>query len=109
MTDMVLPTLDVTFPVRRQLHVLLALDCSGSMRGSKIASLNYAIRAAIPELRNAAAENPEVEVRLRALRFSSSVEWHIESPTPLEDLDWSDMAPMAKPIWARRSSRLRAR
>jgi uncharacterized protein YegL len=92
MTDLVLPTLDVARLVRRQLHVLLALDCSGSMRGSKIASLNYAIRAAIPELRNAAAENPEVEVRLRALRFSSSVNWHIESPTPLDALDWSDLA-----------------
>jgi uncharacterized protein YegL len=92
MTDPVLPSLDVARLVRRQLHVLLALDCSGSMRGSKIASLNYAIRVAIPELRSVAAENPEVDVRVRALRFATTVNWHVESPTPIDSLDWSDLA-----------------
>jgi uncharacterized protein YegL len=92
MTDSVLPSLDVARLVRRQLHVLLALDCSGSMRGSKIASLNYAVRAALPELRGVAAANPEVDVRVRALRFATTVDWHIESPTPIDALDWPDLA-----------------
>ena len=76
---------------RRQLHVLLLLDCSGSMAGDRIASLNYAIRSAIPALRDAARDNPEIEVFLRALRFSSGAQWHIEEPTSVEELDWQDL------------------
>ena len=51
--------LDMADIARRQLHVILALDCSGSMRGDRIASLNYALRMALPELRNVADDNPE--------------------------------------------------
>jgi uncharacterized protein YegL len=91
MSGNVLPSLDLARLVRRQLHIILALDCSGSMRGSKIASLNYAVRAAIPELRTVAAENPEVDVRVRALRFASTVSWHIETPIPVDELEWQDM------------------
>jgi len=92
MTDPVVPSLDVARLVRRQQHVLLVLDCSGSMRGSKIASLNYAIRNAIPELRSVAAENPEVDVRVRALRFASTVSWHVAAPVAVEALEWTDLA-----------------
>jgi uncharacterized protein YegL len=92
MSDQLLPSLDLTRLVRRQLHVILALDCSGSMRGSKIASLNYAIRAAIPELRSVAADNPEIDVRVRAIRFASDVTWHVGEPTPVDRLDWNDLA-----------------
>lgn len=77
--------------VRRQLHVLLLLDCSGSMQGDRIASLNYAIRTAIPALRDAARENPEIEVYLRALRYSTGAAWHIAEPTLVEELHWQDL------------------
>lgn len=61
------------------------------MRGSKIASLNYAIRAALPELRNVAADNPEVDVRLRAVQFATDVSWHIAEPVPVDSLEWTDL------------------
>jgi uncharacterized protein YegL len=77
---------------RRQLQVILALDCSGSMRGDRIASLNYAIRTALPELRRVAADNPEVDVRLRAIRFASEATWHIAEPTPVDQVGWTDLA-----------------
>jgi len=77
---------------RRQLQVLLLLDCSGSMQGDRIASLNYSIRTALPALRKAAEENPEIDVRLRALCFSTGTRWHIEQPTAMHDLQWSDIA-----------------
>lgn len=76
---------------RRQLQVILALDCSGSMRGDRIASLNYALRTAIPELRHVAADNPEVDVRLRVLRFASTAEWHIAEPVPVDEIRWTDL------------------
>lgn len=85
-----LPT-DAIGLARRQLQVILALDCSGSMKGDRIASLNYALRTAIPELRHVAADNPEVDVRLRVLRFASTAEWHIAEPVPVDEIRWVDL------------------
>ncbi|MCW5746708.1 MAG: VWA domain-containing protein [Alphaproteobacteria bacterium] len=87
-----LPSLSAARLVRRQLHVILALDCSGSMTGDKIASLNYAMRAAIPEMRAAAEDNPETDVFIRVLRFSSQAEWHVATPTPVSQFEWQDVA-----------------
>lgn len=77
---------------RRQLHVILALDCSGSMQGDRIASLNYALRTTLPELRKVAEENPEIDVRLRVLRFSTEAEWHVAEPVSVADARWTDLS-----------------
>lgn len=87
-----LPSLDSGLLARRQLLVVLVLDCSGSMRGDRIASLNYAIRSAIPELKSVAEENPEVQVMVRVLRFDTVARWHIEEPCPVEELEWEDLS-----------------
>lgn len=87
-----LPPLDAGLLTRRQLHIILALDCSGSMRGDRIASLNYAIRSAIPELKSVARENPEIHVMIRVLRFDTVARWHIEEPCPVEEFEWEDLA-----------------
>ena len=83
--------LDPTAIARRQLQVVLILDCSGSMRGDRIASLSYALRAAVPELRDAAAENPEVDVRVRVLAFGAQAKWLVEEPVPVDELVWPDL------------------
>ncbi len=85
-----LPNLDMAI-ARRQLHMVLLLDVSGSMRGDKIASLNYAMRAAIPEIRAVAEDNPEVDVRVRVLRFSTTAQWHVAEPIPVGALEWQDV------------------
>jgi len=77
---------------RRQLHVILALDCSGSMQGDRIASLNYALRTTLPELRKVAEENPEIDVRLRVLRFATEAQWHVADPVPVAEARWTDLA-----------------
>ena len=74
---------------RRQLHFLWLVDYSGSMAGAKIQALNQAIREAIPEIRAAVANHPEVEVLMRAIRFSNSAEWHVgPDPVPLDQFTW---------------------
>lgn len=74
---------------RRQLHFFWLVDYSASMQGAKIQALNHAIRVAIPEIRNALANHPEVEVLMRAIRFSETVEWHVgPKPVPLDQFNW---------------------
>ncbi len=69
--------------------IYLACDCSGSMSGKKIESLNFAINEAIPAMRQVADDNPNVRVQVRAITFSSGAKWHVENPTDVQSFAWS--------------------
>jgi uncharacterized protein YegL len=75
----------------RPLHFFWIADCSGSMDGDKIQSLNTAIREAIPEMRRVAQNNPNAQVKVRAIKFSSGATWHIAQPTPIETFQWVNL------------------
>lgn len=80
--------------VKRDLHFFLLVDCSGSMSGAKIASLNHAVSEALPAIRNAVQGHPEVCVKFRAIKFSNTASWHIGSLTsadPIENVFWNDL------------------
>lgn len=75
---------------RRPLHFIWILDCSGSMNeDGKIQSLNNAISECIPHMRQVADANPNAEVLIRAVKFSSGAQWHISTPVKVEDFEWS--------------------
>ncbi|MBN2390674.1 MAG: tellurium resistance protein [Anaerolineae bacterium] len=57
----------------------------------KIQALNMAIREAIPHMQKVASENPNAQVLVRAIKFSSGAQWHISQPTPVEDFKWVDL------------------
>lgn len=77
---------------RRPLHFILLCDCSGSMaEDGKIAALNYAVREAIPHMRDAAKSNTEAEVLVQAIKFSDGTQWHIADPTPVDQFRWTDL------------------
>lgn len=77
---------------RRELHFIWVLDTSGSMNvDGKIQSLNFAIRETIPQLQSAARDNPSVAVLVRVLTFSSGARWHVETPTPVAAMRWTDV------------------
>lgn len=86
------PPLPAPATERPILHVIFAVDGSGSMTGERIASLNWAARAAIPAMREAAADHPEVDVRVRVLRFGDEVEWPVATPVPVGEFVWSALA-----------------
>ncbi|MGC9469178.1 MAG: vWA domain-containing protein [Anaerolineae bacterium] len=76
----------------RPLHFIWIADCSGSMKtDGKIQALNVAIREAIPHMQKVASENPNAQVLVRAIKFSSGAQWHISQPTPVEDFKWEDL------------------
>ncbi len=75
----------------RPLHFFWIADCSGSMSGDKIHSLNYAIRTALPEMQMVAQDNPNADVKVRALKFSDAAEWHVSQPTQVDNFTWTDL------------------
>jgi uncharacterized protein YegL len=77
----------------RPLHFIWIADCSGSMKGDgKIQALNTAIREVIPHMQRVADENPNAQVLIRAVKFSSGAQWHIGQETPVADFKWSDLS-----------------
>jgi len=66
-------------------------DCSGSMNGEKIQTLNYAIRQTVPDMRKEADANPNASIMVRAVKFNDGAAWHVPTATAIEDFDWSDL------------------
>lgn len=75
----------------RPLHFIFIADCSYSMDGDKIQSLNHAIAEAIPHMREVAHGNPNAEVLVRAIKFSHGAQWHVSQPTNVDEFAWSDL------------------
>ena len=75
----------------RPLHFFWIVDCSGSMYGDKIGTVNNAIQSTIPEMRSAAQDNPNAQLFVRTLRFSSGAQWVTEGAIPVEDYAWNDL------------------
>ncbi|MFA5332227.1 MAG: vWA domain-containing protein [Methanoregula sp.] len=89
-------TEDIPIPdgqvARKKLHFFWLADCSDSMKGKKIATLNQAIREAIPEIQKAVAAYPQVDIRMRAIRFSDKAEWHVgPDPVSLPEFTWPEL------------------
>jgi len=66
-------------------------DCSGSMDGEKIQTLNYAIRQTIPDMRKEADDNPNASIMVRAIKFSDGAAWHVPTATPIDSFNWVDL------------------
>jgi uncharacterized protein YegL len=78
---------------RRPLYFTWIADTSGSMKErGKIQTLNVAIREALPHMRRVASENPNAEVLIRVLAFSSGAHWVVPEPTPIADFSWTDLS-----------------
>jgi len=75
----------------RILDFIWIADCSGSMEGEKIQTLNYAIRQTIPDMQKEADANPNANVMVRALKFSDGAQWHIPTATPVDTFSWVDL------------------
>ena len=75
----------------RPIHFFWVVDCSGSMYGEKIGIVNNTIQECIPEMRSAADNNPNAQLLIRALQFSSGASWITTTPVPVEDYGWEDM------------------
>ena len=76
---------------KRPLQFIWIVDCSGSMQGKKIESLNLAIKESIKPMQDVADENPNAEVLVRVIKFSDGAQWHVCQPTEIHNFKWSDL------------------
>jgi uncharacterized protein YegL len=89
-TEIPVPDGQVT---KRTLNFFWLTDCSASMGGKKIATLNQAIREALPLIQKAVESHPQVQIMMSALKFSDEAEWQIgPDPVPLEKFVWSELS-----------------
>lgn len=75
----------------RPLHFIWIVDCSGSMFGEKIGAVNHAIQSTIPEMADAAKNNPNAQLLVRTLKFSTGASWITANPIPIEEFAWDDL------------------
>lgn len=69
------------------LTIILLCDCSGSMAGSRIASVNSAIARVLIELKARALQHPQFDWQFGLLSFANNAIWHLP-PQPLGNLAW---------------------
>lgn len=75
----------------RPLHFFWIVDCSGSMYGEKIGTVNHAIQSVIPDMVDAANNNPNAQLLIRTLQFSTGASWVTANPVLVEDFAWDDL------------------
>lgn len=79
--------------VTKELHVFYLIDNSGSMKGQPIATVNYAMRETIEELKNIIAPN-DIHLKIAAMEFNTNVKWITQGERHLENVDdfiWEDV------------------
>lgn len=77
----------------RPVNFFWLLDQSSSMSThGKIGALNFAVREALPYMRDAAKSNPSARLMVRALTFSSGARWHDTAPVEVNSYSWADIA-----------------
>lgn len=77
---------------RRTMTLFFLIDTSGSMEGNKIGAVNDAVANVLPMLDEISAENPDAEIKVAALEFSSGVNWLYSEPKLASDFVWQDVS-----------------
>lgn len=76
---------------RKVLPIIYVVDTSGSMTGDKIGAVNAAMVETIDVLKDVSSKNPDAEVKVAVLKFSTNAEWVTKNGLEdLEDFFWGD-------------------
>ena len=73
---------------RRKMTLFFVIDTSGSMCGSKIGSVNDAIENVLPMIGEISDENPDAEINVAALEFSTGTRWLYDEPKDAKEFIW---------------------
>lgn len=84
--------LDETVSVpRRTMTLFFVIDTSGSMAGSKIGAVNDAVVNVLPMLDEISITNPDAEIKVAALEFSTGCNWLYSEPKLANEFVWQDV------------------
>ena len=73
---------------RRKMVLFFLIDKSGSMFGNKIGSVNDAIENVLPIIGEISDENPDAEINVAALEFSTTTRWLYDEPKDAKEFIW---------------------
>ncbi len=79
---------DVTETARRTMVLFFAVDCSGSMRGAKMGTVNSAIEEIVPEIKSISETNADARIKVAVLKFATTAEWLYSAPVESESFVW---------------------
>lgn len=77
--------------LKRVLPIIYMIDSSGSMDGERIACLNNAMHESLEIIREKNHENPDCEIRIAVLKFSSGAEWVTKGLVRPDEFCWNDL------------------
>jgi len=75
--------------VKREMVLYFIIDQSGSMAGTKMGSVNTAIREVIPELKTVGGA--DVDLKVAVLLFSNGCRWMHSAPVSVENFAWNNI------------------
>lgn len=82
---------DVVSVPRRTMTLFFVIDTSGSMEGNKIGAVNDAVINVLPMLDEISQTNPDAEIKVAALEFSSGTKWLYNEPKLASEFVWQDV------------------
>ena len=77
---------------RRTMVLFFLVDCSGSMRGNKIGTVNSAIEEVVPEIKKISENNADAQIKIAVLSFSTGTKWIVDGqgmPFDAETFKWN--------------------
>ena len=74
---------------KKSMVLFFLIDCSGSMGGSKIGTVNSVMEELIPEIRGIGGA--DADIKIAVLKFSGGSEWMYSEPISVEDFEWKPL------------------
>ena len=78
--------LDVMAPAKKSMTIFFLIDVSGSMKGTRIGSLNSTMEELLPSLIGVGEASTDVKIAI--MKFSTNVEWVTPEPVPIEQYQY---------------------
>lgn len=72
---------------KKSMVLFFLIDCSGSMGGSKIGTVNSVMEELIPEIRGIGGA--DADIKLAVLKFSGGCEWMYDEPISIDEFSGS--------------------
>lgn len=78
--------LDTMEPAKKSMTIFFLIDVSGSMKGTKIGSLNGTMEELLPSL--IGVGEASTDVKIAVMKFSTNVEWVTPEPVKIEEYQY---------------------